>query len=98
METNMETNMETISSTIHALALSIDAEGFGDDSLGLLVMAHAARDLGISEILVQVMIDDLEPEVARERAFAMVARLMASVSDLDSVVVDRTERTLAVAC
>ena len=65
METNMETNMETISSTIHALALSIDAD---------------------------------EPEVARERAFAMVARLMASVSDLDSVVVDRTERTLAVAC
>ncbi len=94
----METNMETISSTIHSLALSIDAEGFGDDSLDLLVMAHAARDLGISEILVQVMIDDLEPEVARERAFAMVARLMASVSDLDSVVVDRTERTLAVAC
>ena len=90
----METNMETISSTIHSLALSIDADGFGDDSLDLLVMAHAARDLGISEILVQVMIDDLEPKVARERAFAMVARLMASVSDLDSVVVDRTERTL----
>ena len=59
--------METISSTIHSLALSIEAEGFGDDSLDLLVMAHAARDLGISEILVQVMIDDLEPEVARLR-------------------------------
>ena len=74
------------------------SEGFGDDSLGLLVVAHAARDQHVNEFLVQVMIDDLEPEVARERAFAMVARLMSSVSDLDSVVVDRTERTLAVAC
>ena len=90
--------METISSTIHSLALSISSEGFGDDSLDLLVMAHAARDLGINEVLVQVMIDDLEPEVARERAFAMVARLMAGASDLDSVVVDRTERVLANAC
>ena len=50
----METNMETISSTIHSLALSIDADGFGDDSLGLLVMAHAARDLGISPKTVDV--------------------------------------------
>jgi hypothetical protein len=90
--------METISSTIRSLALSIEAEGFGDDSLELLVMAHAARDLGVNETLVQVMIDEVEPEIARERAFAMVARLMASLSDLDSVVVDRTERTLAVAC
>ena len=89
--------METISSTIHSLALSISSEGFDDDSLDLLVMAHSARDLGINEILVQVMIDDLEPEVARERAFAMVARLMAAF-DLDSVIVDRATRELAVAC
>ncbi len=42
------------------------SEGFGDDSLGLLVVAHAARDHHVNEILVQVMINDQESEVACE--------------------------------
>jgi hypothetical protein len=90
--------METIARTIQLLAHRIESEGFGDDSLDLLVMAHAARDLHVNEILVQVMIDDREPEVARERAFAMVARAMDSATDLDLILAERIERPLAIAC
>jgi hypothetical protein len=89
--------METIARTIQLLAHRIDSEGFGDDSLDLLVVAHAARDLHVNDILVQVMIDDREPEVVRERAFSMVARAMASASDLNMIVADRIERPLAFA-
>jgi len=90
--------MDTIARTIQSLAHRIASEGFGDDSLDLLVVAHAARDQHVNEILVQVMIDDQEPEVARERAFAMVARTICSASDRDRNLAEPVERPLVTAC
>ncbi|NQW49583.1 MAG: hypothetical protein HQ464_17625 [Planctomycetes bacterium] len=90
--------MEPIARTIQLLATRITSEGFGDDSLDLLVIAHAARDLHVNEILVQVMVDDHEPEVARERAFAVVARTICAASDRHRTLEEPVERPLVTAC
>jgi hypothetical protein len=89
--------MEPIARALQLLAHRITCEGFGDDSLDLLVIAHAARDLHVNEILVQVMIDDHEPEVARERAFALVARSISSASDRHRNLAETVERPLVTA-
>ena len=36
------------------------------------MLAHTARDLGVNELLVSIMVDEREPEVARLRAYARV--------------------------
>lgn len=65
-------NRSTIS-TIRALDFAIEDRGMDADPVGLLLLAHAARDLGVTDVLVSVMIDDSEPEPARVRAYARVA-------------------------
>ena len=92
------THMEPIARTIQLLAHRITSEGFGGDSLDLLLIAHAARDLHVNDTLVQVMVNDHEPEVARERAFAMVARSISSASDRHRNLEELVERPLVTAC
>ena len=46
--------------------------------MNLLLLAHTARDLGVNELLVSLMVDEDEPEVARIRAYARVAVQVAA--------------------
>ena len=89
--------METTAQTINALAGRLLDHGFGDDSLDLLVIAHAARDLGVNDILVQLMIDDQQPEVARMRAFARVSSAISSRLDAGGPEITPRSRELAAA-
>ena len=56
----------------------IEADGIAADPVGLLLLAHEARDLGISELMVDVMVDEAQPEVARIRAYARVSVQVAT--------------------
>lgn len=54
----------------------IGRDGVTADPTSLLLVAHTARDLGISPVLVSVLVDDAEPDVVRERAFGRVSALL----------------------
>lgn len=56
-----------------SLAESIEKGGMAADPMGVLLVAHTARDLGVSPVLVSVLADEHEPAVARERAFGRVS-------------------------
>lgn len=74
----------TTSARIAELGRAMEA-GFEPDTVELLLLAHTARDLGVNEILVQVMIDDEQPAVARVRAFARVSvQVAARLHELDA--------------
>jgi hypothetical protein len=77
------------------LAQVIDAKGIHADPVELLLVAHAARDLGVDEFLVGLMVDEGEPEVARMRAFGHVASRVRR--RLDAELVNPTERVLLAA-
>jgi hypothetical protein len=64
------------------LGYAIEADGITADPTSLALLAHAARDLGVNEVLVDVMIDDSAPAVARVRAFARVSSRVADRLDV----------------
>ena len=69
----MVTDLNTTSARLAALDYGIEAAGISADPVSLLLLAHEARDLGISELLVSLMVDEAQPEVARIRAYARVS-------------------------
>ena len=71
------TPAHTTSTRIASLGRAIDA-GFEPDPCELLLLAHTARDLGVDDVLVSVMIDDAQPSVARVRAFTRVSVQVAA--------------------
>ena len=73
----METTTHTTTARIKALGYQMEARGIDADPVDLLLLAHTARDLNVSEILVGLMIDEDEPEVARMRAFGRVSMQVA---------------------
>ena len=86
----------TTTDSIEYLGNEIAENGIPVDPTSLRLLATAARDLGVNEVLVDVMVDDREPENARVRAFA---RVSTSVSlALRDGFVPRADRTLAPAC
>lgn len=74
----MITDTRTTAARITALDFLLEAEGIAADPVTLLLVAHTARDLGVDEVLVSVMVDEDEPEVARLRAYARVSVQVAS--------------------
>ena len=74
----MVTDLNTASARLAALDYGIEAAGISADPVSLLLLAHEARDLGISELLVSLMIDEAQPEVARIRAYARVSVQVAN--------------------
>jgi hypothetical protein len=66
---------------IEALGYAIEARGIDADPVALLLLAHSARDMGVSEFLVSLMVDDDQPAVARVRAFARVSSLVSLALD-----------------
>ena len=66
----------TTTSLTH-LGYAIEADGITADPTSLALLAHAARDLGVSEVLVDVMTDEQAPSVVRVRAFGRVSSSVA---------------------
>jgi hypothetical protein len=60
-------------SSLDDLARAIAVEGIGAHTPELSGVAGAARQAGISPVLVEVLLDEHAPAVARERAFGMIA-------------------------
>jgi hypothetical protein len=60
-------------SLLSALDEQVAAHGMAADPAALGVLAHAARDLGVTDVLVSVMVDEDEPEAARVRAYSKVS-------------------------
>lgn len=50
----------------------IARQGISSAGVDLLLLAHDARDAGVSPVLIDVLIDEQAPEVARARAFVLV--------------------------
>ena len=93
----MITDTRTTTARITSLDSMLEADGIAADPVSLLLLAHTARDLGVDELLVSIMVDEREPEVARLRAYARVAvQVSAMLRDGASVVT--VERELQPAC
>ena len=63
----------TTAREIESLGFAIEACGIHADPVALLLLAHTARDLGVNDLLVNVMVDESAPSNARIRAFARVS-------------------------
>jgi hypothetical protein len=51
----------------------IARHGITGAGMDVLLLAHDARDLGVDDVVIDVLIDEAAPAVVRERAFARVA-------------------------
>lgn len=65
--------MDILGHTLDHLAADIDRFGLGAVEAEVTVLAEQARDAGVSPIALAVLTDRSEPEIARERAFGLVA-------------------------
>lgn len=92
----MITAVRTDAARLTALDFRLEAEGIGADPVNLLLLAHTARDLGVEELMVSVMVDEDAPEVVRVRAYARVAVAVASA--LRASARATAQRTLQPAC
>lgn len=59
--------------SIRLLTERVASAGIDADRLQLLMLAHRAQDLGVSGVLIDVMVDEAAPAVARLRAYGRVA-------------------------
>jgi hypothetical protein len=74
----MTTGVFATPSTVSIAAVSrltdrVASNGIDADRLQLLNLAHDARDLGVSSVLVDVMVDEHAPIAARLRAYGRVS-------------------------
>ena len=74
----MITDTHTTSARITALDFALEDGGIAADPVNLLLLAHTAADLGVNDLMVSLMVDEGEPEVARIRAYAKVAVQVSS--------------------
>jgi hypothetical protein len=87
----MTLDTHTTTARIKSLDFVLEADGITGDPVNLLLLAHTARDLGVNELLVSLMVDEDEPEVARIRAYARVAVQVAARLREQATVVDARE-------
>jgi len=85
--------MNTTLAAIEDLGYAIETHGITADPASLSLLADDARELGVKRVLVDVMVDDFAPPVARVRAFARVSSTVAAMSQNST-----TDRELALAC
>lgn len=74
----MAIDIRTTPARISTLDHVVEAGGIDADPVALLLLAHTARDLGVDEMLVSLMVDEDEPAVARVRAYARVSVQVSS--------------------
>jgi hypothetical protein len=92
----MITDTQTMSPRISELDYALEVGGIAADPVNLLLLAHTATELGVDDLLVSVMVDENEPEVARMRAYARVAVQVSNRMHKPSAA--RIERELQPAC
>lgn len=93
----MTIETHTTTARIKSLDYRVEAGGIDADPVNLLLLAHTARDLGINELLVSLMVDEAEPEVVRVRAYGRVAvQVAAQLRDGSDIGI--VERELQPAC
>ena len=63
---------------LSTLAADLAASGFAGHDAAIRSIVHAARARGVSPVLVGILADPREPEVARLRAFGRVAAALSS--------------------
>jgi ABC-type sugar transport system substrate-binding protein len=59
------------------LASDLASNGFAGHDAAVRDVVRSARAYGIPSVLVDVLVDPREPEVARQRAFGMIASALA---------------------
>ncbi len=59
----------------------IARDGIAAAGIDVLLLAHDARDHGVDEIVIDVLVDEAAPGVVRERAFGRVASALISTLD-----------------
>ncbi len=62
------------------LARDLEHDGFQGHELSIRQVARSARAAGVSSVLVDILSDPSEPEVARLRAFGRVAAALAAAA------------------
>jgi len=92
----MITDTQTTSARIADLSIALEDGGIAADPVNLLLLAHTATDLGIDSLLISVMVDENESEMARLRSYARVATQVSNRLDQPSVT--NVERELQPAC
>lgn len=71
---------------LHLLALEFEAHGLAGRDLAVGAVVRAARTAGLNPVLVDVLGDPAEPEVARLRAFGRLASLLSGrIRDVTAV-------------
>ena len=73
--------MNTTLDSLNTLGNAIESNGITADPVTLNLLADDARGLGVKEVLIDIMVDDSAPSVARVRAFARVSSTVAASSD-----------------
>lgn len=71
----------------------IARDGIGAVGMDLLLLAHDARDAGVPQVVIEVMVDEEAPVVVRERAFCRVAAALAAERDIPISRESAPERT-----
>jgi hypothetical protein len=64
--------------TLDELAWAIDSDGIGCHEEAIARVVTRARALGVDPVLLDVLSDPAQPQVARERAFGTLSRTVAS--------------------
>jgi hypothetical protein len=64
-------------SSLHDLANDLAAGGLARHEAAVLDVVRVARSVGCSPVLVAILADRTEPEIARLRAFGHVATILA---------------------
>lgn len=74
--------MTTYTQELARIAGSIDVHGIAANETAVAMMVERARNAGVNPVLLAVLSDVTEPEVARARAFGKIATTLgAAVSD-----------------
>jgi hypothetical protein len=68
------------------IARDIDAFGIAATEDGVGDVVERGRTAGVNPVLLSVLSDVAQPEIARARAFGMVAGALAAVKDAPSIV------------
>lgn len=58
---------------LHLLAQELEAHGFVGHDTAIDAVSRSARAAGLSPVLIDVLTDPTQPEIARLRAFGMLA-------------------------
>jgi hypothetical protein len=78
----MATKMELGRDQYLDLARDLEQDGFQGHELSIRQVAHSACAAGVSPVIVAILADPSEPEVARLRAFGRVATELATLTSV----------------